>query len=980
MMPAASRNRYRARRWVFLAVVSLLSTLVVGGHGAPPAAAATNGAANATVTNAPLSQTSIITNNIQGATANGVNTANTDSKWSTGVIRYIRAANIVLIQEAGASGPPGARTLAPITIGQNTVQHFEWDPESSSRGGGPYQVYFLQTDDNGGTAVGGRVNIAIVTHDVPDEIGVVANPVDAGRDALGVRFGTNWYFSLHGLSRGPSDSAALVNAIATQVRSQNPSYTYTVGGDFNLEPASLTVPAGARILAPRQATHQSGGTLDYFVTNDPTSPATGPLVLDNRGGSDHWPVQLGTMQAAADTPQLRVMADGDNAPLYAVGLATTLLALLGTVSLGKRAPEFVGDDTTSNGTHYEDNPDADISGVASQDASAIPKYLPNVVLLQAGTWDIQDGDQSGAITRLSDLISQIQDEDPSAVIVLATLDPTANSGDEAQVTSYNTALEQMVSTQVDDGKRVVLADMSGLTTADLNSDGVTPNATGATIMADSFAGALEWAALLGWITTPPGASPPAGSVCDIYAYYGTPCVGAYSMTRAMYSGYDGPLYQVQRASDGATANIGLLSTGGDVNAAQQDSFCASTTCTVTLLYDQSPQFNNLAVAPGGEAAPSPDHGASATALPITIGGHEAYGLDITPGTGYRDNYAEGTAVKDEPEGMYMVASGTNVNSGCCFDFGNAETNSRDNGAGHMDAVNFSTTCYFAPCTGGGPWVEADLENGLFQGGNGSNTANTGLAGDDFVTAMLNNDGKTTYSLRGGNAQSGGLSTWWDGSLPDNTTGYKPMQKEGAIILGTGGDNSNSDTGSFFEGVMTDGYPSAAAGNAVQANISAAHYAGNSGGQAGSAPEAAGAAVTHGGYSSVFTVNASNDHLEESYLSNVGNSWATHDLNGLAGTPPVMAGTKPVALFHCGYTSVFTIDQNGDLQETYLARVGAPWATHDLTAMAHTPASHVTPTAVVHTAGATGQAAACGYTSVYTVDASTGELQETLDGW
>ena len=38
--------------------------------------------------------------------------------------------------------------------------------------------------------------------------------------------------------------------------------------------------------------------------------------------------------------------------------------------------------------------------------------------------------------------------------------------------------------------------------------------------------------------------------------------------------------------------------------------------------------------------------------------------------------------------MYAVVDGTHYNSGCCFDYGNAETNSRDNGNGHMDAVYF----------------------------------------------------------------------------------------------------------------------------------------------------------------------------------------------------------------------------------------------------------------------------------------------------
>ncbi len=141
----------------------------------------------------------------------------------------------------------------------------------------------------------------------------------------------------------------------------------------------------------------------------------------------------------------------------------------------------------------------------------------------------------------------------------------------------------------------------------------------------------------------------------------------------------------------------------------------------------------------------------------------------------------------------------------------------------MDAVSIATTCYFAPCTGSGPWVEADLENGMFQGANGSNTANLGNS-STYVTALLKNNGQTTYALKGGNSQSGGLSTWWNGDLP-NRGGYKPMQQEGSIILGTGGDNSNRNRGTFFEGVMTSGYPTDAADNTVQANIVAAGYSG-----------------------------------------------------------------------------------------------------------------------------------------------------------
>ena len=444
--------------------------------------------------------------------------------------------------------------------------------------------------------------------------------------------------------------------------------------------------------------------------------------------------------------------------------------------------------------------------------------------------------------------------------------------------------------------------------------------------------------------------------CDIYSQYGTPCVAAYSMDRALYSSYDGPLYQVQRASDGATANIGLLSAGGYVNAAEQDSFCFGTSCTVTELFDQSPEGNNLTVEGSGGAAGA-DHGAPATALPITVDGYQAYGLDVMGHTGYRDDSTHGIAVNGEAEGMYMVASGAHVNSGCCFDFGNAETNNDDNGAGHMDAVNLTTWCgsNSAPCTGNGPWVEADMENGQWMG-DGSNPADTGN-NSDFVTAMLKNNGQTTFELEGGNAQSGGLTTYWDGSLPN---GYSPMHQEGAIVLGTGGDNSNGDIGTFYEGVMTQGFPSDAADDAVQADIVSAGYA--------ELPtEPAGPAVVHDGYSSVYTVDASNGDLQETYLPKMGDPWSTQDLSANYGTPPVKAGTEPVALTHDGYTSVYTIDaSNGDLQETYLPAMGGPWYTQNLSANYGTPPTTVTPTAVYHT----------GYTSVYTVDASNDHLQET----
>ncbi|SEK51889.1 arabinofuranosidase catalytic domain-containing protein [Streptacidiphilus jiangxiensis] len=329
------------------------------------------------------------------------------------------------------------------------------------------------------------------------------------------------------------------------------------------------------------------------------------------------------------------------------------------------------------------------------------------------------------------------------------------------------------------------------------------------------------AALLAMLVGPAGAARAATSEpCDIYAAAGTPCVAAHSTTRALYASYSGALYQVKRLSDGATTDVHPAAAGGVANAATQDAFCASSACFITEIYDQSGHGNNLTVEGSGGNGGA-DVGAIANALPTTVDGAKVYGVYVAAGVGYRDDSTSGVPTGSAAQGAYMVASGTHVNGGCCFDYGNAETSNTDTGNGHMDAINLGTECWFSPCSGSGPWVQADLENGLFAGANGANTANTGNS-SAFVTAVLKNNGTTTYAIKGGNAQSGSLSTWWSGALPD-LGGYTPMHQEGAIVLGTGGDDSNSSVGSFFEGVLTSGYPSDAADNAVQANVVAAGY-------------------------------------------------------------------------------------------------------------------------------------------------------------
>merc|ERR1712048_853397 len=168
------------------------------------------------------------------------------------------------------------------------------------------------------------------------------------------------------------------------------------------------------------------------------------------------------------------------------------------------------------------------------------------------------------------------------------------------------------------------------------------------------------------------------------------------------------------------------------------------------------------------------------------------------------------------------------------DYGNSETNDRDDGCGTMEAIYFGNAHWHGNTGAGttGPWVGADLEQGMYYGGGEATKINdqSKPLPHEFVTLYLR--GRTDgFMLKGGDATIGTLTTMYDGPRPiasiagtcgrDGT--YQPMHKQGAIILGTGGDNSNSAQGKFYEGIMVTGTTTDATDEAVQANIVAVGY-------------------------------------------------------------------------------------------------------------------------------------------------------------
>ena len=322
--------------------------------------------------------------------------------------------------------------------------------------------------------------------------------------------------------------------------------------------------------------------------------------------------------------------------------------------------------------------------------------------------------------------------------------------------------------------------------------------------------------------------------CDIYAAASTTCVAAHSTVRALLRTYAGNLYQVKRASDGMTKDIPVLSAGGFADAAAQDTFCMGTTCTIMKLYDQSGHGNVVeAEIPGvvlGNGANAHEGfknqtAANAAKESLMVGGHKVYALYTNPSQAYwRDGSATGMPLGASPQSVYVVTSGKHFNGGCCYDYGNGEV-SRTYVAGNtMDALYFGSGTQWGSGNGTGPWVMADLEGGVFSGlTTGKNEA---LISQPFnyVTAMEKNNGMSELSLKAADATAAVLNTYYKGKLPN---GKSPGQKQGSIVLGSGGDccysNNNASAGTFYEGAIVAGYPSDATDAAVHANIVSTGY-------------------------------------------------------------------------------------------------------------------------------------------------------------
>ncbi|SLM38138.1 SGNH hydrolase-type esterase domain [Lasallia pustulata] len=174
---------------------------------------------------------------------------------------------------------------------------------------------------------------------------------------------------------------------------------------------------------------------------------------------------------------------------------------------------FIG--SVQSGNMYdndnEGHPGATINQIASFAWNSLPDR-PNVVLLHAGTNDLNNPNPtdpySGAPDRLGSLIDEIVGECPDAAVLVAQIIQSANSDTEARIQDYNSQIPGVVADRANQGQHVMVVDMSSIGGSDLSSDGTHPTDAGYQIMAGIWLNGLQTADSYGWIQPPVGSDPP----------------------------------------------------------------------------------------------------------------------------------------------------------------------------------------------------------------------------------------------------------------------------------------------------------------------------------------------------------------------------------------------------------------------------------------------------------------------------------------
>jgi lysophospholipase L1-like esterase len=278
--------------------------------------------------------------------------------------------------------------------------------------------------------------------------------------------------------------------------------------------------SGGPVAIPNHADH----TFEVFGINSKgyTDPENKDAIFSAITSSEeNWLVQNGGMKhhprRELRKRDLRVMPLGDS---ITAGFKSStgngyreplMKRLTGT----ENEVDFVGSNMTGNMSD-QDNEGHNghlIDQVGDAANTAVPQQRPNVVLLHAGTNDMEKSvDPGGAPARLGRVIDDVLEDAPDATVIVATIVPASNSGTQGRIDTFNDEVVNLAQKRANAGKHVLAVSMNEVSTGDL-SDGLHPNDNGYAKMAEAWYDGIAQADDAGWIKAPIN-KPSGGSVCN----------------------------------------------------------------------------------------------------------------------------------------------------------------------------------------------------------------------------------------------------------------------------------------------------------------------------------------------------------------------------------------------------------------------------------------------------------------------------------
>ncbi|KAL6162209.1 hypothetical protein ACJQWK_11155 [Exserohilum turcicum] len=167
--------------------------------------------------------------------------------------------------------------------------------------------------------------------------------------------------------------------------------------------------------------------------------------------------------------------------------------------------DFVG--TQHSGLMFDNDNEGHVGAVIRDIRGKMKAGLemrPNIVLVHAGTSDLEHADSATASevpAQLEGLIDDVLETCPDAVVLVAKIIQAAKPGMHDKIKAFNRAIPAIVRKKMDNGFKVRAVDLSVVGTSDL-SDGLHPSYAGYARMGSIWAEAVHAAGYAGLVTAP----------------------------------------------------------------------------------------------------------------------------------------------------------------------------------------------------------------------------------------------------------------------------------------------------------------------------------------------------------------------------------------------------------------------------------------------------------------------------------------------